>query len=281
MCNKETERRNKNDRERKNILAGLVAHYDEAMEYFPYDRIVGIFLQGSQNYGLDYEHSDIDTKLIVTPTFKDIAFNRSPVSTTHVRANEEHIDFKDIRLYIQTFRKQNLNFLEILFTDFKIINEEYENEWMRLVDNREAIAHYNLFQAIKSMKGIALEKYHAMEHAYPSKVEVLAKFGYDPKQLHHLLRVEEYISRYIAGEPYEDCLKPRRPDYLVEVKRGYYDLETARVVANSARANIERIADAFTEKVENKGNPLVDELLDDVQYNIMKSAIEKEMNKVF
>lgn len=56
-------------------------------------------------------------------------------------------------------------------------------------------------------------------------------------------------------------------------------METARVVANTARANIERIADAFTEKVENKGNPLVDELLDDVQYNIMKSAIEKEMIK--
>lgn len=267
------------DRE-KNIFTGLAAHYVEAMEHFDYDRIVGIFLQGSQNYGLDYEHSDIDTKLIVTPTFKDIAFNRSPVSTTHVRANEEHIDFKDIRLYIQTFRKQNLNFLEILFTDFRFLNEEYKTEWMRLVENREAIAHYNLFQAIKSMKGIALEKYHAMEHAYPSKADVLAKFGYDPKQLHHLLRVEEYIGRYIAGEPYEDCLKPRRPDFLVEVKRGYYDLETARVVANTARANIERVADVFVEKVENKGNPEVDELLDDVQYNIMKSAIEKELNGV-
>ena len=29
-------------------------HYMEAREYFPNDSIVGIFLQGSQNYGLDY-----------------------------------------------------------------------------------------------------------------------------------------------------------------------------------------------------------------------------------
>lgn len=265
----------------KNIMIGVDAHLNEASQYFPYDRIVGIFLQGSQNYGLDYEHSDIDTKLIVTPTFKDIAFNRSPVSTTHVRANEEHIDFKDIRLYIQTFRKQNLNFLEILFTDFKIINDEYENEWMRLVDNREAIAHYNLFQAIKSMKGIALEKYHAMEHAYPSKVEVLAKFGYDPKQVSHLVRVEEYIERYIAGEPYEDCLHPKAAEFIMDIKLGKYNLEEARKIAQSSIKHIESIADEFTQKVENKGNPLVDELLDDVQYNIMKSAIEKEMNKVF
>jgi predicted nucleotidyltransferase len=260
-------------------MIGVDAHLNEASQYFPYDRIVGIFLQGSQNYGLDYEHSDIDTKLIVTPTFKDIAFNRSPVSTTHVRANEEHIDFKDIRLYIQTFRKQNLNFLEILFTDFKIINDEYENEWMRLVDNREAIAHYNLFQAIKSMKGIALEKYHAMEHAYPSKVDILAKFGYDPKQVSHLVRVEEYIQRYIAGEPYEDCLHPKAAEFIMDIKLGKYNLEEARKIAKSSIEHIENIADEFTQKIENKGNPEVDELLNDVQYNIMKIAIQTEFGQ--
>lgn len=76
-------------------------HYREAREYFPDDSIVGIFLQGSQNYGLDYEGSDVDTKLIVVPTFKDIAMNKQPISTTHIRSNSEHIDWKDVRLYIQ------------------------------------------------------------------------------------------------------------------------------------------------------------------------------------
>lgn len=261
----------------ESIMARVHEHLDESFNYFPMDRIVGLFLQGSQNYGLDYEKSDVDTKLIVTPTFKEIAFNKSPVSTTHVRANDEHTDFKDIRLYIQTFRKQNLNFLEILFTPFKLVNWRYADEWQRLVDNREAITHYNSYQAIKSMKGIAMEKFHAMEHEYPSKVDVLAQYGYDPKQLHHLLRVEEYIGRYISGEPYEDCLCPRRPEYLLEVKRGYYDLDTARVVGKTAIENIIRIADAFAEKAENKGDPAVDELLDSVQYNIMEKAIKMEL----
>ena len=259
------------------IMNGVADHLWEAREHFNSNRIVGIFLQGSQNYGLDYEGSDIDTKLIIVPTFEQIAFNKQPISTTHVRANDEHIDFKDIRLYMQTFRKQNLNFLEILFTDFKYINEEYAPYWDILVENREAIAHYNLYQAIKSMKGIAMEKYHAMEHPYPSKAAVLAQYSYDPKQLHHLLRVEEYIGRYIAGEPYADCLRPRHPEYLLEVKRGKYDLEMARIIGKTAIDNITRIADAFTEKVENKGNPEVDELLDEVQYDIMKDAIRKEI----
>ena len=259
------------------ILEQVHKHLDESFNYFDEDRIVGIFYQGSGNYGLDYEKSDVDTKLIVTPTFREIAFNKSPISTTHVRANDEHTDFKDIRLYIQTFRKQNLNFLEILFTPFQWVNWRYADEWQRLVDNREVITHYNPYQAIKSMKGIAMEKFHAMEHEYPSKLDVLAQYGYDPKQLHHLLRVEEYIGRYISGEPYEDCLRPRRPEYLLEVKRGYYDLDTARIVGKTAIDNITRIADAFAEKVENKGDPVVDELLDSVQYNIMKKAIKMEL----
>jgi hypothetical protein len=69
-------------------------HLDEALTHFHKDQIVGIFLQGSQNYGLDTPLSDVDTKLIVVPSFKDIAMNRKPVSTTHVRANEEHTDWE-------------------------------------------------------------------------------------------------------------------------------------------------------------------------------------------
>lgn len=78
------------------IMARLREHYNEALEYFEESHIVGIWLQGSQNYMLDNSKSDIDTKLIVTPTFKDIALAAKPVSTTHIRENNEHIDFKDI-----------------------------------------------------------------------------------------------------------------------------------------------------------------------------------------
>lgn len=88
------------------IMNRLQEHYDEALQYFKEEQIVGVFLQGSRNYELDYEGSDIDTKLIVVPNFKNICFNEKPVSTTYVRTDEEHTDWKDIRLYMETFRKQ-------------------------------------------------------------------------------------------------------------------------------------------------------------------------------
>lgn len=262
----------------KTVMDRLKDHYNEALEYFPEDRIVGIFLQGSQNYGLEIPGSDVDTKLIVTPTFEDIAMNRKAVSTTHVRANNEHIDFKDIRLMFQTFRKQNLNFLEILFTDFKIVNPLYADTWERVEMYKEEIAHYNLYLAVKAMKGVALEKYHAMEHRYPAKIEIIDRMGYDPKQLHHLVRVEDYLERYINGESYAECLRPTDPEYLKAIKMGKYNLEDARVVADKALAHIDEMCLPFTkDSAFNTSNPRVDFILDDAQLAVMRTAIMEEL----
>ena len=265
------------------IMEQLNRHYQEALTLSPEDRIVGVFLQGSQNYGLDYEGSDIDTKCIVLPTLEDLIFNRKPVSTTHVLPNEEHLDLKDVRLYFQTFRKQNLNFMEILFTKYKIVNPTYEPMWNRLIENNEQIARYNPVGAVKTMKGIALEKYHAMEHKYPSKVDIIDKWGYDGKQLSHLIRVDEYIARYIAGEPYADCLITKKPDLLIATKdmtNPKFTLEEATALAVLHLNIVTHIADEYV--AAHKDDPVdwhVDVLLDDVQRDIMKLGIELEMKK--
>ena len=261
------------------IIDRMNEHLRDSKAIFPESRIVGLYLQGSQNYGLETEASDVDTKLVVVPSFEDICFNRKPVSTTYIRSNNEHIDFKDIRLVLQTFRKQNLNFVETLFTQYKWLNPLYANEWQRLIDNREAIAHYNPYQAVKAMKGIALEKYHAMEHEYPSKIEIIRKYGYDCKQLCHLLRINEYLNRYIQGESYEACLQSRRQQYLKNVKQNLYCLEEARVRANITLDHVCKTADTFCAKTPNKSNPEIDKLLDDVQCNIMRCAIKMELEE--
>lgn len=262
------------------ILWNLQAHKDEVMPMFKDYQFVMIGLQGSQNYGLDINGvSDIDTKFVLAPTFKEIAMNRKPVSTTHVRSNEEHTDLKDIRLLLQTLKKQNMNFVELLFTEYSLVNPLYQEQWSRLVREREVIARYSPYAAVKTMKGIAMEKYHAMEHPYPSKLEILAKYGYDGKQLHHLLRVEDFLRRYIAGEDYESCLRPVDPEYLINVKRGVYELDKAREVAAAAIKRVTDIADTYTSTHEPTYNPIAEELIDDVQYQIMKIAVEQELKQ--
>ena len=261
------------------IMGKVAEHYNEASTLVNPRHIVGVFLQGSQNYGLDYEGSDIDTKCITTPTFKEIALARKPLSTTHIRENEEHIDLKDIRLYVQTFRKQNLNFLEILFTPYCIYsNEAFYDEWKRLRDHREEITHYDRVRSVKSMMGVASEKHFAMEHHYPARMAWIEKFGYDPKQLSHLLRISEYLQRYLAGESYEDCLLTKQSEYLKDVKLGIHSLEKAREIATKEYNKIHSICDDFIEKHKNDPiNHEVDELLDDVAYKIMKSSVQRDI----
>ena len=263
------------------IMNGVREHYEEALTMFPENRIVGVFYQGSANYGLDYEKSDVDTKCILVPTFEDIAFNRKPISTTHILDNNEHLDAKDVRLYINCFKKQNLNFLEILFTPYKIVNPQYAEFWQKLINAREAIAHYDIHRSIKSMKGIAMEKYHAMEHKYPSKIEIIEKYSYDSKQLHHLLRVEEYLRRYVNGESYESCLIPTefQSKILRAIKEdnGLLSLEEARERANTSLLAIERLCDYGLQRYPEGSNEEVEALLKEVQYDIMKLAVTMEL----
>ena len=264
------------------IMYRVNEHYEEALNDFTENQIVGCFLQGSQNYKLDYEDSDVDTKLIVVPNFRDICLNKKPISTTHVRANDEHTDWKDIRLYMETFRKQNLNFLEILFTPYVIINPLYREQWNRLVERREDIARMNPYRAVKSMKGIAAEKYHAMEHRYPSKADIIDKYGYDGKQVSHLIRVDDYLERYIKGESYESCLIPSpklRPRIMEYKMLDRIPLEEAREEAKAILAHTEQMEKEFCADKYDQENEEMRELLEDVSYNIMKIAVEKELKR--
>lgn len=260
------------------VIDRVKAHFNEAKRYFPDNNIVGIFLQGSQNYGLETASSDVDTKLVVTPTFKQIAFNKQPVSSTHVRANDEHIDFKDLRLYMDTFRKQNINFVEILFTKYRILNDAYADEFMRLINAREDIARYNPWRAVRAMKGMALEKHHAMEHRYPAKQGIIERYGYDGKQLSHMIRIYDFMYRYINGDSYESCLKAENRGYLVALKeQGYYSLEEARDVANTTIESVVSLADKYCNTHADTFDTKAEELLQDVQYNIMERSVKMEL----
>lgn len=261
------------------VMDRIREHYHDALEYFPEDRIVCLALAGSQNYGLDMEGSDVDTKLIVAPSFYDVAMNREPVSTTHVRANNEHIGFKDVRLYIQTFRKANINFVEVLFSPYTIINPLYADEWNKLVKDREAIARHNLPQAIHAMRGTIHTKYKQVTSTSDTRAAAIEKFGYSPKELYQLKRTEEFITRYINGEPYADCLVSQQAAYLKNIKDGCFTVEDALWIAKASFDRTNAMCDRFLEVCDKTVNKAADALLNYVQYDIMKIAMEREFGK--
>ena len=243
-------------------------------------KVLGVFLQGSQNYNLDYWGSDIDTKAIVIPTFEDFVLNRKPASTTLILPSNEHIDVKDLKLMNECFRKQNINFIEILFTKYRYMNPEYEALYQPMFDNNEKIAHYNNYASVNCIAGMVYEKHKAMEHPYPSLIDKIEKYGYDNKQLHHILRCEEFLNRYINDTPYSECLIPTNPQYLINVKSDYiYTLEEARQIAN----NVEYVVKLTKQQYMDTHPPVidteVDEIMNNMLFEVLKHSFRKEINE--
>ena len=260
-----------------NITLRVNEHLKEAQQYFDNDHIVGIFLQGSQNYGTDTEQSDVDTKLIVTPTVRDMIFNKQPVSTTHIMPNNEHIDFKDVRLYFDTFRQQNLNFLEILFTDYFILNPLYAKPWGKLVDIREKVVRYNPYRAAQAMWGLATRQFKRVGNN-ESDAELFNKFGYNSKALDNLLRIEDFLRKYTMEIfSYKQCMTPENADFLLEVRNGYYYPDEAMDVAETTYKEVQNLMDVCKSKFPNKPNLNTDKLLKYIQIEIMEISMKGDL----
>ena len=271
------------------LKARVMEHYQEALKLYPEDRILGIFLQGSQNYYLDDEESDVDTKLLLVPTLDEIVFNKKPVSITHILDNDEHIDAKDVRLYWQCFKKGNPNFVEILYSRVSYVNPMYAEAWETMVKNNELIARVHPMAAAKAMMGMVQEKFHAMEHRYPSRAHIVDKFGYDPKQLQHLIRMSWFLEQYVYDRySYEEILtlsftEDMNYDYrawLMNVKRGReYDLKEARAIA---AVYLEKAEVALAYAKKNWSPEPTDSILcamDNVLGDIVRTAIRYELQK--
>ena len=222
--------------------------------------------------------SDIDTKAIILPSFEDIVLNREPISTTLVLDNNEHIDVKDIRVMFETYKKQNVNFIETIFTEFKIVNPKYKDLVQPLFDNNEEIAHINYNQALRCMAGMSMEKLKALQHPYPTIIDKIEKYGYDPKQLHHILRMNDFIKKYAAGIPYKECLIADNKEYLIEIKKGLLPVVDAVQLANTIDSFTKDIKDVHLKEVEEINEEGI-KVLNHVKYNILKARFKEEIER--
>lgn len=242
-----------------------------------------ICAQGSMNYGLMDKESDIDSKVLIIPSLEDMVFNRRPISNTlEMPDNQEHVDCKDVREYFKMFRKSNINFVEILFTDYYIVNNKYCDLWDRLRKNAEKLARINPYAAVSCMKGMASKKRYALCHEYPSHMSWIEKFGYSPKELSHLARINYFIKWYVEGAPYKDCIKPKKKfirDSLLGCKRNGWGLskEQAEIKADELMEEIIKIADDFRKDHPNENDPMMDSLLDETLFDLISRSLKIEL----
>lgn len=163
-------------------LKDLQRHYNFAANYVNVENIIGCYLIGSQNYQLDDEQSDIDTIVLVVPTLKDIALNNKPISKTYIQDNGEHTTLKDIRLFINGIKKGRLDCLEILYTQYYMINPIWIDLASELRNNRENYSRYNENAVIQAAAGI---------------VKSCNKKNPKPKDLYNSIRMRDFLMDYL------------------------------------------------------------------------------------
>lgn len=280
------------EKERKeHIKNRLKAHYKH-IESLGYE-IIGIFLQGSQNYNLDiYEKdytSDIDTKCIVLPTLDNLIKGNQMISTKYDFEGEQ-IDVKDIRVMMEMWKKQNQSYLEILFTDYKIINPKYKSYLKEILDIKNDIVQLNPPQLARCIKGMSGEKVVALEHEYPATVEKIKKFGYDPKQLASIVRLTHLIENiFDKNMNFKDAILYTDDDlrnYMLNIKKGKIKLEEARELATMYDTKTNMIKERIIEEQgKDNFNSEICSILEDKVYSLVRfgimSGVAEEQQKLF
>ena len=249
------------------ILREVRRHYKEAQAHISNLNALGIFYYGSANYGLDCNSSDTDTKIITIPSIQDFYCNNAPLSFVYEIENNEHINFSDIRLFFSYFKKQNINFLEILFTKYNIINPDFLYEWELLVSNRENIAHYDTKTAIKATFGNMIN----------SRKRIFTDQNNYCKHLSNIVRYDEFIMRYINGFSYEECLISENLSYLKDIRfNKLYSLEEAIELSDNYLKHSQTMIEEYSCN-DDKNKQSVDELLASIQASVIEKSVRKEL----
>lgn len=244
---------------REPILKRLQEHWNYAVRQgIDPDRIVGIFLYGSQNYGFANWDSDVDSKLIVVPSFEDMCL-KSEWLSKELHLEDEHIEVKDIRELRNMFLKQNINFIEILYTDYFILNPKYEKLWKTyFVNNREAISHCDRYKALKSISG--------------QLIHTLRQGPSDNKKLHNAHRLYYFLENYLNNKVYLDCIHPEGESYefLRDLKFGLNKLSQSEEDKLVDAAELEQKVKDLTAMYPELDSPLRDRAIKSLNSGVME-----------
>lgn len=241
----------------KSEVFKVLSEYKKDLESKGY-KVIYIGLYGSQNYNVDDEKSDIDARAIILPSLHDIIFRK--VTSKKYTYDTGEVDVKDIVTYYDVVKKGNFSFIEPIDTDYCIGDKYIKELFKRFRPNP------------KSMLGAMYEKRKALTHEYPSKKEEFEKWGCDPKQYHHIVRLHDLILTNFDNK--------RNDSYLV------YDNEISRRYMISIKRNINDSSIEFMEKHSDEMIEYVKELVSQLPpyepVNIdeeINAYIEKEVKK--
>jgi hypothetical protein len=244
---------------------------------------------GSMNYNLWDEKSDVDTKIIVFPSFENLVLGEAGLSKTHILPNGEHCDIKDVRHYFRILKKANINFMELLCTTYYVVNPKYRNFWFSITSHLPPLSYLYAEKLVYSSYGMAQEKYKKLFHDSPANHELIKQYGYVAKELVNIKRLRYFIEKFMVERvgfkaSIEIFEEPFHAE-LMHLKR-YRKILTPGEVEKEARRELTRmwwcIVNYTMPDIEfyNRfwDEPFTEDFLNKQLINVMKQYLKEKIN---
>lgn len=215
---------------------------------------------GSMNYNLDGPQSDIDSKLVILPTLDDLIDNKKLHHLHIMDDNQEHCEVKDLKNYLSILMKQNINFLEVFFTDYVIVNPMYQAEMQQLTEQVHKLVFLDPVRTLHSVKGMLHTKHHQIFESSPGRSANIEKYGYDGKSLCHLLRLKyftlDFIDR-VSGDDYKKLIwyddGSMAYNLLMYAKNHQFSAIDVQYLANYVLQTMDNTIDGFINAISKDG----------------------------
>lgn len=235
------------------IYAALRECYTIASKHCGDGTLMGVFLRGSQNYGLEGPESDIDCIAIVIPTLDEVAMDKDKISKT-VESPYGLITVQDIRIVFKNLIKQKPNMLEILFTRYAVVPTDYRKFYQMMCDKALDLCRADVQMLMAACLGIL--KQYCTSIGKDKGNELYEHLGYNPKMLANAFRVWSFIKEYCSFRDYRVAMLCCHPQSFFEFKYGVAcnNLDEARDLCNHWYAeSLERVSKYESEHLTKDG----------------------------
>lgn len=233
-------------------------------------------LVGSHNYNLNTEHSDLDYKYFVFPTFDDLYYKKEFSCSKET----PQVDYTvhDVRKLSALWWKANINFIEVLFSKDLQYRINKDNELVFFIEkNKDDLATMNLPYIYDACIGMSLRKQKDMITDSPARHNNIEKHGYDTKSACHAIRVLDFLVKLVQcdfsfGKAiwYENSDIKR--DSLLAIKRGMYTLDEIKYMIETCTNNANRVKDIYKQQSpNNKLKEQLDEVIKQQCYEFIKA----------
>ncbi|MCD7809162.1 MAG: hypothetical protein LUH02_07450 [Erysipelotrichaceae bacterium] len=253
-----------------NIFDHLNDRYIYIQNLYPDHSFFGIFLRGSQNYGLDIYNdnyqSDIDTVVFIIPTLHDL-INKTTYNKEIIYLDNSHIELKDIRDLELLIFKANPTYIELINTDYYIINETYQLYYNQIQDKCNEISLVNFDRLLKAILG--------MMHTYLKKG--FNNRIYDVKCLTHIIRFRIMVTYLLQGSSFKEAMTLNKKDRsrLLKIKSHeiIYDYHEAYDIAVNEINSVENMINTY------QHTSIFNQQAYDYLYNIIENIIKYDLKQ--